>query len=190
MADPIIMRFLVLIGFLFSSNAYAGFLEFNAFYFADTMNMTEASTTNRTFFELAVGFSMDKKGDYLVGWNYGSYTATDTSTTTASYSSTQMGPRFLFMLNKAKTWSLGTTYNLVTSAKYSPGGSGVDTTWKGTGIKVDVGYNFDLSGTLIGIRLNYASGSYNEEITGGTALGAVSYSRNFIYPSIYTIYNF
>lgn len=175
---------------ILSSKAFAGYLELNTFYFTDNTKVDQTNTLGRIFLEFSFGFAADKRGDYLIGWNYGSYATTDSiAGTTGTYASTQMGPRFLFMLDRAKAWTLGFAYNLVSTATYNPGTEA--TTWKGTGLKLDVGHNWQVTETVkLGIRLNYSSSSFSEEITGGTALSQVSYNKTLIYPSFYTFYDF
>ncbi|MEK7356310.1 MAG: hypothetical protein AAB250_07660 [Bdellovibrionota bacterium] len=175
------------LGFAGRANAY---VELNAFYFSDAMTAAASTTNNRMNIEVSVGFAVDKRNQYLVGWGYHMMTASDGATTTATYSSTQMGPRFIYSIDKNNEWTLGLAYYLVTTAAYDDG-AGTSVTWKGTALKFDFGYNFPNSGDLdIGIRMNYSSASYVEQLVGSSTYSVVAYTRTSMYPSIYTIYYF
>jgi hypothetical protein len=174
---------LVVAAVLLCSQPAHAFLEFNAFYFSDAMNTGTSSTSTRTFIEATLGFMIDKGGRYYAGWAYASHGASDSPSGTAvTYASTEMGPRFLIMIDKAKEWSLGFGYYLVTSAAYS---SGTSETWKGSALKADIGYNFNVMESFqLGARLNYSSATYVEKLV-GSAYSTVSNTRAFIYPSLY-----
>ena len=63
-------------------------VEVNAFYTGEALSAGSTMTSNRTFIEAAIGFSIDKKAQYNVGWNYSMMSMSDVSTTTTTYSST------------------------------------------------------------------------------------------------------
>jgi hypothetical protein len=175
------------IGFADRAHAY---VELNGFYSSDALSTTGSVTSNRMNAEVAVGFAVDKKGNYLVGWGYNMMTASDAATTTTTYSSTQMGPRFVFGIDKGNEWTIGLAYYLVTTASYDDG-TGTAVTWKGTALKIDLGYNFPVSSEwMIGVRFNYSSASYAEQLVGSTTYSAVGYTKTSMYPSLYTIYYF
>lgn len=179
--------FALLAALLPASRAHA-FIELNAFYFSDTMAADSSASSNRMFVEGTLGFMIDKKGEYLVGWAYGMFNATDTTTSSITYASTQMGPRFVWVIDKAKNWSLGLGYYLVTSATYN---AGTEEKWKGSAIKADAGYNFNVTDRFqMGVRLNYSAATYTEKLVGATTYSEVSYTRSFIYPSLYSMYLF
>lgn len=179
--------FVLALGFTTEAQA---FVELNTFYFSDAMSAAATTSSNRMNIEAALGFAVDNKNRYLVGWGYNMMTSTDASTTTATYSSTQMGPRFIVGIDKNNEWTVGLAYYLVTNASYDSGG-GSSVTWKGTALKFDLGYSFKLSDSfMLGIRGNYSSASYTEQLVGSTTYSAVGYSRTSMYPSLYTIYYF
>lgn len=174
-------------GVLFGVRPAQAYIEFNAFYLSDSLATTETVASTKMFIEGAVGFSIDRKGTYLVGWNYSLYSTSDSSTTTDTYSSSQMGPRFLFMLDKGHNWSLGLGYYLVTTATFSSGAGG-EQKWKGTALKADIGYSMDVSESVkFGVRMNYSSASYSEQLVGETDYSVVTNSRSHIFPSFYTM---
>lgn len=178
--------FFVITIFSWSASAY---LELNTFYSSDNFKNSSTTTNTVTLYDVSIGFAVDKKGLYLVGWNYTGHSTSKTTTTSESYASTQMGPRFLFHFDKQKMYSLGFAYNLSTKATFNNGTSTY--TWKGTGLKADLGVNFPIGeNTFLGLRLNYSSTSYNEQLQNTTTYTQVSYSRAFIYPSIYFFFGF
>ena len=165
-------------------------LELNAYYSSGTMNTGSAETNTSMFIEGALGFTIDKKGQYLVGWGYNMVSTTEAGTGTTVYSSTQMGPRFLWFVDKSKNWSVAFAYYLVTSATYTPDG-GTAEKWKGTGLKLDAGYNFPVNDSFsLGVRMNYSSATYIEKLTNDTTYEQVSYTNSQIYPSLYLVWLF
>ncbi|MES2963342.1 MAG: hypothetical protein V4760_05595 [Bdellovibrionota bacterium] len=183
--------FVLLMTLALSHTAHA-FAEINLFYFTDAMSASATTANNRMNYEISVGFAVDKKNQYLVGWGYNTLTSSDTgaSGVASTYSSTQMGPRFIYAIDKNNEWTVGLAYYLVTNATYDDG-SGSSVKWKGTALKFDFGYNFPASGNfLIGVRMNYSSASYTEQLVGSTTYSAVGYTRTSMYPTLYGIYLF
>lgn len=171
--------------------AQAFFIETNAFYFSDTLAQTSATNSDTyMFIDSAVGFSVDKKDRFQVGWNYAMMnTSRSVSSTTTTYASTQMGPKFKYYLNKDRNLSISVAYNLVTSAAYSSGAT--SETWRGTSYHVDLGYTGWFSDSFaIGVKFNYASANYVETLTGGTNYTQVTNTRTNIYPSLNLILEF
>lgn len=172
-----------------TSPAYA-YLELNAFYNSDGFKNEKTNSNTVLLYDVSIGFAIDKKGFYLAGWNYtGHSTSKSDGTTTETYASTQMGPRFIFFFDKAKMFNLGVTYNISTKASFNDGSTTF--TWKGTAMKADFGMNFPIGETsFLGLRVNYSTASYNEQLEGSSNYETVSYNRNFIYPSIYMFFGF
>lgn len=183
-------RMFAIVCVLFSSricDADTFLIDFNAFYFSDAASISStASASTRTFYDFMLGVKLDKKAKFYVGWNYGVYgTTSSAGSTTENYSSTQMGPKFLWFLGKDKNWVLGAAYNLVTNAAYSTGGSSSQT-WRGTAIKADFGYVSWLSDSwTIGGKMNYSSATFSEKFTNGDNYEKVTNTRVHIFPSLY-----
>ena len=165
-------------------------LELNVFYSSETSSTGSSVSRGRTFLEGALGFRIDKKGQYLVGWGFASHSVADSATSSETYSSLQMGPRFLWFMDKDKSWSLGLAYYIVTTGSYS-GGGGSSETWKGTALHADLGYNLPLDDNLLfSVRYNYSAATYSERLVDSTTYSAVSYNKTFIYPSLAVLYVF
>ncbi|MEK6556661.1 MAG: hypothetical protein AABZ31_15535 [Bdellovibrionota bacterium] len=165
-------------------SVHAAVIDMNVFYFTDTTSGETDSSHSVTAYAFYFGFSIDKKGRYVAGWNYASYTtATEDDATTIDYSSTQMGPAFIIYLDRDHNWRLGLAYNLETNATYERTGA-AEEEWRGTGIAADIGYQFYFSEMFsLGARLNYQQSSYSETVT-DTTKEDVSYSKDLIYPSM------
>ncbi|MDZ4082164.1 MAG: hypothetical protein U1E10_04455 [Bdellovibrionales bacterium] len=174
---------------LFSSRSMA-FVELNAFYFSEAEAAAASTSGSRTFLEGTVGFRIDKAGQYLVGWGIASHSTSSAATTTATYTSLQMGPRFLWMIDKQKSWSVGLAYYIVTTATYDDG-SGTAETWKGTSLHADGGYNLPIGDDVyFGIRFNYSASTFTERLIGSTTYSTVSYTKTYMYPSLAVVYIF
>lgn len=166
------------------------FFEGNFFYATDNETFASNNAQTHMIYNFAVGFSIDKAGKYLAGWGYTGDSQTTTTTSATTYSSTQMGPRFIFMLDRRKSYSLGLAYYLSTAASYSAAGGSAET-WKGTTLLLDLGYNLEVaSDTFFAIRLNYSSASYSERLVGSTTYSTVSYNKTLMYPSLAFLYIF
>ncbi len=164
------------------------YLELSAFYSGDNFNLGSSSSTSRTQLQGSLGFAVDRKAHFLIGWNYAWHTiAEEASSVSTSYSSTQMGPRLLWFFTRSKAWSLGLTYNLVTKAQYKAG-SGPSEEWSGTAYKVDLGHNFALGeSAFVGLRLNYLSVTYTSKLVGGS-YSDISHTITSMYPAVFFVY--
>lgn len=167
-----------------SFRIHAAIIDANVFYFTDATSAATDSSNAVTAYAFYLGFALDKKGNYLAGWNFASYSTTaEADPTTIEYSSTQMGPAFVAYLNKDQTWRVGLAYNLKTTADYDKTGSTAEE-WRGTGISGDIGYQLHFSESFsLGIRLNYSQSTYSEKVVGAVKTD-VSYTKNLIYPSL------
>jgi hypothetical protein len=173
-------------GFARQAHAY---IELNSFYSSEGLTTDSTTAATRMIIEGSIGFGIDKNRRYNVGWAYAMHSSTDSGSAEVTYSSAQMGPRFIYMIDRDKRWSLGLGYYLVSSATFK--GSGSEEKWKGTVIKADLGYNFPLSDDFfLGLRVNYSGATYTERLVGDTDYTKVSYTRTAMYPSIYLYYSF
>lgn len=159
-------------------------LDINTLYFTNTLTQTTEDSNSVTVYSAFAGFNVDKKGYFTLGWNYGAYSTVSTvGATTKTYTSSQMGPGFIFCLDKSREWRLGFAYNLVTVNKYTVTGA-VAQEWTGTGMAADFGYQFHFNDSFaLGVRLNYSSSTFTKKLIGTTQTN-VSYSKALIYPSL------
>jgi hypothetical protein len=165
------------------ANAY--FFDVNAFYLSDSSSVSSASSaSSKLTYGLTLGVNIDKKGAWLVGWNYEALSLSDTaSSSTTTYATTQMGPKFYVFFDKDRSWFLSAAYNISTKATYASGAASSQD-WTGTAIAASFGYQGEVgSGAYMGLRLNYNAGSYSESAVGGT-YSTISNSRTVIYPSV------
>lgn len=182
--------FLVFVLAVFVISPRAGaYIELNAFYIGDSFNTGATVSSTRMFVEGSLGFAIDRKSQFLVGWNYGLHTTSESANSNSTtYSSTQMGPRFIWFLTRSKSWSLGLAYNLVTKADFNSDGNSTES-WSGTALKADLGYNFSLGeSSYLGVRLNYSSATYTSKLVGSTDYSEISNVVTSTHPSIYFIY--
>lgn len=182
LSKSLLSRVIFLLLAMSSSKALA-FFEFNAFYFTDSLTSSENANQSYTLFDLALGFPIDRQGRYSVGWNFSSYSVENRLGERSQNNLTMMGPRFLIGINRQKTWTLGLTYNIESSATYRS--DSVSQTWKGTAIKADLGYNFELTERqFLAFRLNYLAASFNESLEAGDNYSKVNYARSQMFPSL------
>lgn len=166
------------------SVARAAVVDANIFYFTDGITADADTTHAATLYSFIIGFNLDKKGMYQVGWNYGSHsTETKNETDTVTYKSTQMGPAFIMYFDKNRAFRFSFSYNLETTGEYD-NGTGTAEEWRGTALNADLGYQFRFEDVFsLGLRLNYSTTSYAESIVGNTKED-VSHKKNIIYPSV------
>lgn len=159
--------------------------DINVFYFTDAMAHSTDSAYARTFYDFMIGFPVTKKKSFVVGWNYDvmSYSDDAGGGSPTTLSITDMGPKFAYYLDKSRTWVAALTYNLITTGTYSPAG-GTSTELRGTSLRFEAGYTPMMwTNVYIGAKIVYYKATFNEEITGNTALEQVSYGRTSIYPA-------
>lgn len=178
----ILFLFLSLVTFTLPAQAFV--FDANVFYFTDETDGEEKTSNAVTAYAFFIGFSLDKKGRYLAGWNYATYATTDEGPSLKDeYSSTQMGPAFIAFLDRNRTWRVGFAYNLSTTAEFKQE-SAQEEEWRGTGMAFDFGYQLYISElSSLGIRLNYTSTDFDESVL-DTTKEDVSYSKVMIYPSL------
>ncbi len=185
-----IHHLLIVLAITFLGGGASAYVELNGFYFSDSFKPSTQNQSSWMLLDVSLGFSVDRNSRYRVGWNYTMHTITEkVDTADLSYSTAQMGPRFIYSLDKAGLWTLGLTYNLNVTTTFNDG-SGAKTL-RGTSLKVDFGYSFYLNEvSQLGLRLNYATSLYSESLVGSTDYSTISSNRNLIYPTIYYFWNF
>jgi hypothetical protein len=130
--------------------------------------------------------NLSKKGQWVLGWNYDSMSFSDNPGVITTVAITDMGPKVTYYIDKARTWSLAVTYDLITKAAYNS--AGTITELRGTAIKVEAGYTPEMwDGILMGAKINYYKPTFAEEIV-STSLTKVAYGRAVIYPSFAFIF--
>lgn len=172
------------------ANAVTPVIDLDLFYFTDSFAYSsQTKAYSRTFWDFMIGMPLTKKGQWVLGWNYSSYSFIDNPGTAETLTITDMGPKVVYYLNKDRTWVVSVTYNLITKGSYN-GGSAV-TELRGTSIRADFGYTpYMTDNLLMGAKLNYYKPTLSEEITNQTALAKTSNSRTVIYPSFAITYRF
>ena len=175
---------------LISLKLWAYQFDFNAFYYSDSNKLDVEDSNNRTNFDLFIGLDLDKKGQYVVGWNYNSISISEKDGSDEStFASSDMGPKFLAYLNKDLNWSLSVAYSLNAVASYKSPSSSTEVELRGTSILASLGYITKLGDNLcIGANINYYAGSYDEQFDSSDNFSKVSYSQNEIYPSVVLSY--
>lgn len=180
----------VLLSFCTSTHAAQLFLETNAFYYSDGLKVGSTTTDTTMLLDFALGFTLDKRGQWVMGWNYSMHTASTSGGSTEDYSSTEMGPKVLYFFDKDRSWSSSFTYNLIVDGSYKASASAATQTLRGSSMRFDVGYGAPITESLrLGGKIIYNASSFNEEID-TTTLTQVSYSRTFIYPALHLSYMF
>ncbi len=175
--------------FLFSaSNAKAeAQIGLNTFYLSDQLTTSSTSNSTKTIWALDILFSPAGVKNLLFGWDILGVSVSDATTTTTTFTSSDMGPKFFWYFTKSHNWSLALSYHLISNAKYNPG---TEETWSGTSLFVELGYLPDITENFsAGVKLNYYSASYNKQ-TISTTTADVAYKRNLIFPSMALIYHF
>jgi hypothetical protein len=185
--------FLFFTTMILSVHANAFVFDTNAFYFSDKITATEDSGHDTMYFDVLLGFDLDKKGMYQVGWNYSSHSSTtDNDGDEITYkTTTQMGPGLVAYLNKSRSLRFGFAYNYKLVADYKAN-AGSEEEWRGTSMVANFGYQirFD-SAFSLGLRFNYVSATIEESINTADVKDDVSHKKTIIYPSIaFTIDDF
>ena len=167
-----------------SVQANTALVDVNLFYLSNALVTTSSTTNARTLYALTLGYALDKKGQYFIGWNYNIAASTDSTTTSTTYGSTDMGPKFVWFIDKNQIWSLGLAYNLIANATYTPAG-GTGEKWSGSSLLGELGYAPPLTEmTRLGFKLTYYAASYKQVVV-ATTVTDVAYTQSWIVPSLY-----
>lgn len=167
------------------------FFEVNGLYMTDGFDLTAEGAYSTMLLDVGLGFSLDRQKKFGVGWNYSMHTITsELNGVEDAYSSTHMGPRFIWNMGKQQNWTLGLTYNLKLEGTHQITGE-PEYTLRGSSIKADLSYNVHL-GTYsrLGLRFNYLSSTYVERLQGESNYETVSQTRSLMYPSASFTYLF
>lgn len=168
-----------------AAHAVTPLFSLNVFYFTDnfTYGSSPASQYKRILYDLEAGMPLTKKGKWILGWNYASYTFSDNTGSETSLKITDMGPKVTYYFDKSREWEAALTYNLITKATYQPGG-GTETELRGSSLKFEAGYLPQMwDNVFMGAKINYYKASFKEEISNQTSLAQVTHSRAVIYPT-------
>ena len=172
---------------VYSAPSQALTFDANALYYSDDLTAASTTVTSRMIWDFAIMLNLDRKGRILMGWSYGSVSASDETASVTEYSSTEMGPRFGYYFDKSSLWSLFFTYNLVATADFTA--SGTTEEWRGTTMRAELGYTpLATERLVVGVKLVYYKAAYNEQVTGATSLATNSYGRTMMYPALAFIY--
>ncbi len=166
------------------------FVDFNFLYLNDSTKVDTTGTNTSTLMDFAIGYDVDKKGEFQLGWAYSTRATSSGAGTPETYASTEMGPQFKWYFTKDRTWSIHATYLLIGNATFKALGGGAEQKWRGSGYKVDFGYGAPLSENFrLGMYLVYHTSNFNERVTGST-LDTIAYSRTFMLPMVHMSYRF
>ena len=182
-------RFLVLL-FLTVQSAQAELVfDLNLFYLSDSFSYTDDSSNGRLTYDVMIGAGLDRRGKFVLGWNYSSFSfEDDPGDAEVTVAVTDMGPRIVYYFDKELTFNLALTYNLITNGSYNS--DTVETELRGTSYRAEIGYTPKITESLfIGAKLQYYVVSVAEEID-ETTIEEVSYNRTFIYPTFTLTYRF
>ena len=175
--------FIFFICFVFVKTAQATTFELGALYLTDDLTSTASTKSSKTAYNVAILMVSEGKNSYGVGWSYQGYSTLDTTTTDTKYNSTETGPKFIYYFGREKIWYTGLIYNLSAKAKYENSLGSAE--WRGTSLVLQFGYlPYVTSKSQVGIKLNYHTASYNEQITNSTTLTATENKKTSIYPTI------
>lgn len=167
-----------------TARAVTPVLDINLFYFTDDFTYdSTASAYSRTMWDVMVGMPITKKGRWVLGWNYASYSLSENpGSAETELTITDMGPKILVYIDRDRLWALGLTYNLIGRADYTA--SGTTSELRGTSLKAEFGYlPMMWENVFMGAKLNYYKADFKEEITGESSLEQVTHSRAVIYPT-------
>lgn len=180
------MRFLIMTMISFwTLFAQAGvYAELNGLYSTDTFTRTTSSSNSKTYYALDIHANLENKERFYAGFHVDqiSLIEDDGSGSQSTLTSLNMGPMFMWVMDRKKTFSLALGYNLLANGTFTVTGSTSATLtgsgmWGSFGVMPEVAENW-----YLGFRLTYYSLSYTKS-TVGSAASDVSYSRTLIYPT-------
>ena len=98
-------NFYILITLLFFSiKSYAVSFNLSAFYNSDSFAQSSTLTTTQLYSDFDAMIDMTKSGGFEVGWTAGLISTSESGSSSTTYSLNEMGPKFLYNLNKQKNY--------------------------------------------------------------------------------------
>lgn len=175
---------LIIFSIMFLSNlVQASMLDLNLGYISDTMTTTSSVVTTRTDYDFALGIHLGTKKNFYIALSYGSFVASDQTTTTTTFTSQDTGLKLGTLFGKGRTWAFSVTYNFIGKAAYK-NGAATEVELRGTSMKGDIGYYMWLGeSTALAFKLIYYAPTFIEQIS-GTTITPISYTRATILPGM------
>jgi len=175
----------VLILILMSSNAYAGLMiEDSFFYDISSVTSSGTDTHSRIFDSFFAGSTFAHS--FFIGWNM-SYATRSAALggNTSILNGYEMGPKIGMFLNKGQTLLLAVALNpLVRSTSTLV--SGAVQSWSGMGAQGEIAYSPQIGKhTFIGVKLIFDYVSYTQSTDSSNLTSSVSYSSPVLMPTIY-----
>lgn len=163
-------------------NAFAGLYgEVGGFFSSDTFTTSSDSTDARTYFSLDLIASLDNKQRFYAGFHVHQLSINTETEEKSEYSTLDMGPMLMWVIDQKKNFSLTVGYNVTAQATLNNGDATSDLT--GTSLMASVGIMPEVADDLyLGVRINYYNATYSRETIDG-ATEDVSYSRSIIFPT-------
>lgn len=165
---------------------WAFHIDGNLFYFSDSFKSTATTTATYMATDASININLDKRGGWAIGWSYLMISTAQKTTGNSTFAAADMGPRVSWFMNKSRTFGLGVVYNLIANTTYKGPDGGNTLKWRGTSIKADIGYSAQVNESMsLGMRINYYSAQWNEQLVGAEDFSKITYARGWIYPSVY-----
>jgi len=153
--------------------ANAGILDMNFVYSSDTAKTATSTTSTLMAYDFSIGIPIGKR-DLFVSFNYGAYNSTLTTTTSTTWSGTDMGLKISGFFGRGRLYTSSFTYNFKSIVSYN---SGTTTELRGTSMKADFGVNYWMSdGLALSLKFFYYAPTMAEQVD-STTLTKVAYGR-------------
>lgn len=152
-------------------------------YLSDQLKYTATSTQSLMFWNTSINFIMSKSGRFYFGWGMLGLTQTENDGTNQNqYSSTEMGPRFLY-LSKSGMYQIAVSYHLRNTTTYTLG-TAEPASLRGTSLFAELGLMPEVGdGFRAGAKLNYYAPTWTENVVGGATFSQVAYNKVLIIPT-------
>ena len=173
------IAFLVL--FLTASSSFAGIMiDIGGIYYSDSLTTPSDRTSTQMFY--GGGLLLDLGKQAWLGFNYSGINQTQSTSTTTTFGSSDMGVGFKYQLGRGKLYNFGAAYNLISKATYSSGTTNEN--WEGTSFLVSFGVSPEVAEKLyIGMSLSYFSASYTKKIVNNVESSA-SNGKTWLFPML------
>jgi len=183
-------RYLFSLFFVLSLNAHAIVTtELGFLYLTDALSSTNNSTQSKTLYDFSILMTSEGKHAFGIGWTYAGVSTSDETSTSTTYGSTETGPKFSYLFGRDKNWYLGLIYNFTATAKFKDANGEAE--WRGTSYKAEFGFMPRITTKFsVGIKFNYHSANYNEQVTNSTTLTKTTNTKTMIYPTLSMLYDF
>lgn len=174
---------MIVILLLMTNPSFAGlFGELSLFYGTDNFTTSSSVQNGKSHYALDLFANLENKYRFFGGFHVDQISVTDTGAVSTTFTSLNMGPMLMWIIDRKQTFSLAAGYHILSKGSYNDGSATQELT--GTGLWASFGIMPEIDEHLfVGVKYNYASYNYTKSLV-GSASSDIAYTRALVFPSL------